>query len=519
MKKLFVFLLLVAASTSLSAQTRTRGLALGADRDTVKFLIASPFDNWHVNFSAGIQTFIGNAPDPEARWNSADWSIQAEIGKWIIPDFSIALRVGLSSVHSQSRHGGNNPFTDISNPINYADAEYNPYFPIKAHLFTVMGIVSIDWTNFFYGYETGKRQKWHICTPVGLGLACLFGSIDNPNYVTRMNNGNPDDEPIALGDMSKNLELGFTGGLLTEYYANKNFSFNAALELFFARGSIDDYNYNLDADIRRVDFIPSFHIGMRYNILSHMTKYQPYSRTSYRDTIYHEFQPAISTNTVKILNGRIEELQRERDGLISELDDSHNMDDMNTIDSINRELQRLQDLLDDYTNNPDANNPANPNYNPFYDPNYRPNTLIDELLDMNEALNLPCTVVYFELDKYNLDYNARLRLQSFASKVHKLSDTIEFYMIGAADSLTGSIPHNQWLSERRCEAAYNMLTHNFNLSGNQLIQVYAGGINDYTPQEHNRMVLIIQRTPVTEEIVERWLRMSRERLQQDKKRR
>ena len=63
-----------------------------------------------------------------------------------------------------------------------------------------------------------------------------------------------------------------------------------------------------------------------------------------------------------------------------------------------------------------------------------------------------------------------------------------------------------------------MLTENFGLSGNQLIQVYAGGIDIYKPQERNRMVLIIQRTPVTEEIVERWQRMSRERLEQDNSR-
>ena len=63
-----------------------------------------------------------------------------------------------------------------------------------------------------------------------------------------------------------------------------------------------------------------------------------------------------------------------------------------------------------------------------------------------------------------------------------------------------------------------MLVKNFGLSENQLIRVYAGGINDYTPQENNRMVLVIQRTPVTEEIVDRWIRMSRERLEQQNNR-
>ena len=57
-----------------------------------------------------------------------------------------------------------------------------------------------------------------------------------------------------------------------------------------------------------------------------------------------------------------------------------------------------------------------------------------------------------------------------------------------------------------------MLVDNYGMSGNQFIKVFAGGINVYDPQENNRMAMVIQRTPVTEEIVERWERLSRERL-------
>lgn len=515
MKKLLIILLLAIASTSLEAQTLRRGVAWGADRDTLKYIIASPFDNWHINVALGIQTFIGNTPDSKAQWNSADWSIRAEIGKWIIPDFSVSLRLGLASVHSQSIHGGNNPWTDISNPINYAGVS-NTYYPIKAHALTMMGIVTLDWTNFFLGYETGKQREWHICTPVGLGLACMLGDIDNPNYVNKVNsNLGPDDDPIALGDMSRNFELGFTAGLSTEYYVSKHVSLNAALELFLARGSIDDYNYNLDEDMRRVDLIPSFHVGAKFNLLSHIRKFHPDTRVSTRDTVYHEFLAYGSANTVKILNGKIERLISERDSISDNMTTiiGNNKEKMGKdsllIDSINRQLGDLQEMLSHYR--PDL--PGN-----GYNEGHYPNTLIDELMDINNVLKLPSTVVYFELDKYYLDYNARKKLQDFANEAKSLDDTIEFYMIGAADSLTGSIPHNQWLSEKRCGAAHDMLVKNFGLSENQLIRVYAGGINDYTPQENNRMVLVIQRTPVTEEIVDRWIRMSRERLEQQNNR-
>ena len=499
MKRLLLILMLAFSAFTYSAQAQG-GVAWGADRDTLKYIIASPFDNWFLNFSGGIQSFIGNPPDAEAYWNKADYGVRVDIGKWIIPDLAVLVRLGFATAHSQSRFGGNNPWSDISNPINYSGAEYGPYYPIKANLLSAIGLVAVDWTNFFNGYEAGRRNRFHFYTQAGLGGVVLIGKIINPNYVNKVNS-NPNEENVALGDIGRNFELGFMGGITAEYYCSDKWSLFSSLDLLFARGSLDDYNYNLDADRRRIDLIPSFYIGVKFDILQHINKYHPDTKTASRDTVYHEFQTMGSLNTLKILNGNIDRLTAERDKLLDDIDDlSHN--DSLTIDSLNRELGRLQDSKK------------------LYEPEskYIPESLVDELMDINKALELPCTVVYFELDKYYLDYNARKDLQEFAKKAILLPDTIEFYMIGAADSLTGSIVHNQWLSERRCEAAYYMLTEHYSLSGNQLIKIYAGGINDYARQEDNRMVLVIQRTPVTEEIVNRWLRMSRERLEQDSKR-
>ena len=88
---------------------------------------------------------------------------------------------------------------------------------------------------------------------------------------------------------------------------------------------------------------------------------------------------------------------------------------------------------------------------------------------------------------------------------------MKFYIIGAADSVTGSIRHTQWLSEHRSKAAFDMLVE-LGMSANQLVPVSIGGIMHYEPKENNRMALVIQRTPITEEIVERWRRQSKERL-------
>lgn len=494
MKKrlLIIIALLMAATASVSAQRFVRGFALGADRDTLQYIIASPFDNWFLTPSVGIQTFIGNTPDPAAQWNTVDYGIRAEVGKWIIPDVAVSVRLGFATVHSQSRYGGNNPWTDRSNPITYEGAKYGPYYPINAFNLTMMGIVTFDWTNFLNGYEAGKRRHLHICTPVGLGLMMLFGEVVNPSYVDKVNN-NADEVNVKMGQLQRNFELGFTGGLMTEYYATKHLSIYAAAELAFARGSIDDYNYNLDDGIRRVDFMPSIYVGLKINLLKSVNKFNPYTKSTSREKVNHEFLAFGTRNTLTELSGRIERLNNDIDSLQNL---SNSKVDPQTLANMGRERDSLQNRLDDLTKGGRGGDGLGGLF---------PTNLIEELLNANEELGLPATVVYYQLDKYDIDYNGLKKLQKFAKELNQLDDTLEYYVIGAADSITGSIPHNQWLSERRCEAAYNVLVNDFDVSSNQLLLVPVGGIMEYTPQENNRMALIILRTPQTEAIVTKWM--------------
>jgi hypothetical protein len=157
MKKILTILILAIAATSLSAQTRNRGVALGADRDSVKFIIASPFDNWYVHVGGGIQTFIGNEIESSARRNKLNFNGQFEIGKWIIPDVAVSFRYTLFNVDGQTRYSLN-PFVDFTGASYDAEGNFE-YQPFNACAMSFMGFVTFDWTNFFNGYETGKRRN------------------------------------------------------------------------------------------------------------------------------------------------------------------------------------------------------------------------------------------------------------------------------------------------------------------------------------------------------------------------
>lgn len=473
MKKIFILLtILLATSSVLNAQNFSRrGFSLGADRDTLLYIIASPFDNWYLIAGGGIQTFIGNELEASARHNKLNFNIKAEIGKWIIPDVAVSLRFGMFNVDGQSMYG-RQPFIDKINDI----PNENGYYPFHAYAAILMGYVTLDWTNFLSGYEIGKRTKTHIFTPIGLGASMLFGRQRNPRGL---------DDGYDIGSFRKNFELAYSAGLGVEYEVSQDLALNMTIELFGSESTWDWSPY--DNSYSRFDIIPSFNIGARFNLLSNVTKYNPYTKKSNREKVNHEFLSFGSRNTIPSLNGRIERLNRNIDS-IQNLSDKRGAQDSAKLASMNKELANLQDQLDSVQSLP-----------------YRPVNVLEELIQMNEVMGLPSTIVYFQLDRYELDYNGRKRLQNFAKELNAMDDTVEFYIVGAADSATGTVRHNLWLSERRCEAAYNMLVDHFEVDGNQLIVVPVGGITDYDPQENNRMAMVILRTPVTEEIIERWM--------------
>ncbi len=472
MKRILILLLLTVSTLTVSAQNfARRGFALGADRDTLLYIIASPFDNWYLTLGGGVQTFIGNELVASARQNKLNYNVKAEIGKWIIPDVAISLRFSYFDVDGQTQYGLH-PFVDRTQDI----ANENGYYPFHAQAVSIMGYVILDWTNFLSGYEIGRRTHLHVFSPIGLGFSMLHGRQRNPR-------GN-------VGEFRKNWELCYGGGLGFEYEVSQKLALCLNLEITGSESTWDWSPY--DNSYSRFDIMPSVIVGARFNLLKNVTKYNPYTRESSREKVNHEFLSFGTHKTVSTLTGRIETLYDRLDS-IQNMSDIRSQVDSAAIDSITNEITALQMQIDSLESDPNRGGghrgPAN---------------VIEELINLIPVENIPATIVYFQLDKYDLDFNGRRRLQNFAKELSLMDDTVEFFIIGAADSVTGTIPHNQWLSERRCEAAYRALVNNYNADPNQLIVVPVGGITEYEQEENNRMALVILRTSKTEEIIRRW---------------
>ncbi|MBR4773566.1 MAG: OmpA family protein [Bacteroidales bacterium] len=472
MKRTLFILTLLLATLSVSAQNfARRGFALGADRDTLLYIIASPFDNWYITLGAGAQTFIGNELEASARQNKLNYNLKAEIGKWIIPDVAISLRFSYFEVDGQSKYGLQ-PFIDYTQDT----PNENGYYPFHAHAAALMGYVILDWTNFLSGYEIGRRTHLHVFSPIGLGFSMLHGNQRNPRGE-------------AIGAFRKNWELCYGGGLGFEYEVSQKLALCLNFEVMGSESTWDWSPY--DNSYSRFDIMPSVTFGARFNLLKNVTKYNPHTKLSSREKVNHEFISFGTHKTVSTLSGRIDVLYNHLDSM-QNLSDMRIQIDSSIIDSITTEINALQSQIDSIESSPYRSRP--------------PANVIEELINLIPVDNIPATIVYFQLDKYDLDFNGRRRLQNFAKELSLMDDTVEFFIIGAADSVTGTIAHNQWLSERRCEVTYRALVNNYGADPNQLITVPVGGITEYEMEENNRMALVILRTSKTEEIIRRWTR-------------
>lgn len=482
---LLLALLLAAASLNLSAQgnkPRHRiGVAFGVDRDTNQYLIMSPFDNWFVHAQAGIQTFKGNELVSSARHNKLNYSLQLEVGKWMIPDLAVSLKFQYFDVDGQSQYSLQ-PFIDLTSDT----PNDNGYYPFHAHAIGLVGLVTLDWTNFFLGYEKGKAKALHIYTPVGLGASMLYGRQRNPRGFDK----------YGEGALRRNFELTYTAGIGAEYIVvPERLSIGLIADVLGSESTWDWSPY--DNAHSRFDVMPSIRITSRFNFLHQAIKRSPFTGNDTLVEIYHRFLDVRSSRVVKQKDAREKELTeqiRDLNNDIAKLQDRPNYDPI-VVAQIEHERDSVQKLFDNYRR-------EHP---------YVPINVLDNLIDTNMSLNLPMAVIYYQLDRYDIDYNGRRRLQRFAKEIEGLDDTLRFFIIGAADSITGSIRHNQWLSERRCEAAHNLLMGLPNVTFDRFDLEAAGGIMDYDPPEFNRMALIILRTPDTEKIVARWRRMRERR--------
>lgn len=107
---------------------------------------------------------------------------------------------------------------------------------------------------------------------------------------------------------------------------------------------------------------------------------------------------------------------------------------------------------------------------------------------------LPYEMVFFELDKWDILPSEEMKIDKMA-RIMKAYPDEKFILTGSADSKTGTVKRNIFLSHNRADIVYNKLVSEYGIPESQLEREYLGGILDYKPFYLNRCTVIIMDHP------------------------
>lgn len=114
---------------------------------------------------------------------------------------------------------------------------------------------------------------------------------------------------------------------------------------------------------------------------------------------------------------------------------------------------------------------------------------------------LPYEMVFFELDKWDILPEEEMKIEKMA-RIMKAYPNDKFILTGSADSKTGTVKRNEFLSHQRADVVYNILVNQYNIEPERLERVYLGGILEYQPFQLNRTTVIIMDHPVVKNAFE-----------------
>lgn len=114
---------------------------------------------------------------------------------------------------------------------------------------------------------------------------------------------------------------------------------------------------------------------------------------------------------------------------------------------------------------------------------------------------LPYEMVFFNKDKWDIRPKEEMKIAKMARLMKAYPDKT-FYLYGSADSKTGTVKRNDFLSKNRADIVYNRLILEYGIPENQLKREYLGGILDYDPFILNRTTVIIMDHPAVRKAFE-----------------
>ncbi len=458
-----------------------KGAHFGVSRDSVDWLINRPKDNWFITPALGATMYIGNAYEPDARFNKVRPIAQLGIGKWLIPDVAIEFNIQGTRANSQSRYNLN-PYVNFTDSDSYKDEDgvtRNHYKSFDFNYLSFNGIVDFDWTNYFRGYAKGKTRCYHFITQLGLGLNYGWGKIVNERAIDRR------EEADYPTDVAHNFEINGMFAINNQFRLSDRVDLNVILRSNITRGSFDDY-YGAEDHIqmswykRRFDFIPSAMVGLTFNM------------GNFRN-IRHEFIDA--DMMARAIANQMNNNNGGNGGCCTDTAVANAIREatkaMKDRDSVLNEL--IKEIKEDRENANRNNGKGSGDMSDNI-----PAQVISEI----DKRGLKAVYTNFQINKAVVDPSDMSKLKDMAEYIKNDPENGKYLIIGSADSRTGTEEINQRLSEKRCQAVYDLFVNKFGVPSDRLIKKPLGGIDDYEPFEINRLCIIVGEDPAMMDLID-----------------
>lgn len=473
-------LLTLAATQSIEAQKTSTSTDLRHTQDTVSqkgehgvgWVRSNPLDNWYLQTQAGGQLYYGFEDRKGDLGDRLTSNFEVHAGHWVFPMVGYRIGGGMGNARGFITKNSYNTYSAQL-------GQYSSYHCVNPR--------TDDPTRYYYGYYYDFDNELYVQE-----WKYWYGNIDLMMNLTNMKeyhryNENKKWDNIVYGGVSIYTDEGrvepnpqvpnesnwaYEGhvGYIGKYQFCKNFNVYCDARFSVMEGLFDAEKLE-GIEKSTPDYMLNLHAGMSWDFgfRSESKRIAEYRSKGFSEANLYGPNGHLA-NFVHYV--QIEDVDQIRiiDTIIKYKTVYY--DDTVTM----RLVDSLQNMLDNRLGvNKDLAN--------------------DQPLDsIFEHHLLPYEMVFFELDKWDILSREELKIAKMA-KVMKAYPNEKFILTGSADSKTGTVKRNIFLSHNRADVVYNKLVQEYGINPNQLEREYLGGILEYKPYQLNRTTVIIMDHP------------------------
>ena len=495
MKKIFFIAMLMLTATSVMGQRvlEDRRSHIDTTRESgehsVGWLRSHIMDNWFMGLNGGVNMYMGFEDNKGPLLDRFSPQIEGIFGRWIFPMVGIKANLGFANATG---------FVSKDSYLAYRSnmtADYGHCWGLSSdQLISGNDTINGSLGGYFWPVDDNDnifRQEWKY----------IYGGLDfvlNFSYLKRYDRVHLDKKWNHWGYVGFHVRIGVSENH-PEKFSNfigrsiedgrlKNSNFAAEGHIGYsclysinnhwsimgdARMSIIEGNFDRER-IEKVEIMsPDIDLSVRLGIVYNFNLRSKEARLKYyveKGVLPYNADPDNMPRFVNFVQVEDVDYIQQIDTIYVSISDTINSTEV--IEKKQAMERQRQMLIDQFNSLPQ-------------------NLTLDNILGKRLV---PYEMVFFERDKWDIRATEEIKIAKMA-RVMKAFPEWKFILYGSADSKTGTVKRNDFLSRNRADVVYHKLVYEYGIPKDQLKREYLGGILNYDPYILNRTTVIIMEHP------------------------